>query len=60
MCTLQVRVEGPVERVPEAESTEYFHSRPRGSQVGAWVSEQSAVVKGGREEIEARCVLLGL
>jgi hypothetical protein len=33
-CLLQVRVEGLVEKLPEQESTEYYHSRPRGSQVG--------------------------
>lgn len=49
-----VRVEGRVERVPEVESEEYFQSRPRGSQVGAWVSHQSQEVSGGREEIEKR------
>ncbi|MEW5301653.1 MAG: hypothetical protein WDW36_004500 [Sanguina aurantia] len=49
----QVRVEGTVEKLPEAESTEYYHSRPRGSQIGAWVSQQSEVVEG-REVLEAR------
>jgi pyridoxamine 5'-phosphate oxidase len=47
----QVEVEGGVERVSEEESEEYFRSRPRGSRLGAWVSEQSA-------EIESREVLL--
>ncbi|KAH9616345.1 hypothetical protein KSS87_018323 [Heliosperma pusillum] len=42
----QVRVEGPVEKVSEEESERYFHSRPRGSQIGAIVSQQSSIVLG--------------
>lgn len=42
----QVRVEGSVEKVSEEESEQYFHSRPRGSQLGALVSKQSSVVNG--------------
>ncbi len=49
----QVRVEGRVEKAPEALSTEYFQSRPRSSQLGAWASPQSQVI-GSRAELEAR------
>jgi pyridoxamine 5'-phosphate oxidase len=41
----QVRIEGSVERVSVDKSTEYFQSRPRGSQLGAWVSPQSSPIK---------------
>jgi len=40
----QVRLRGPVTPLSEAESDVYFASRPRGSQVGAWASEQSEPV----------------
>jgi len=41
----QVCVAGAVTRLPAAESEAYFHSRPRGSQLGAWASNQSTVVE---------------
>jgi pyridoxamine 5'-phosphate oxidase len=53
----QVRVEGPVERVREQESAEYFASRPRGSQLAAWASRQSRPLES-REELERRYVEL--
>ncbi len=49
----QVRVEGSVESVPELESAAYFATRPRGSQLAAWASEQSRPL-GSREELERR------
>lgn len=42
----QVIVEGSVIKVPREESEAYFHSRPRASQLGAWVSQQSAIISG--------------
>lgn len=41
----QVRIEGMVSRVSESSSDEYFQSRPRPSQIGAWASPQSTMIK---------------
>jgi pyridoxamine-phosphate oxidase len=43
----QVRVVGPVEKVSREESEAYFRSRPLGSRIGAWASDQSAAIPEG-------------
>jgi pyridoxamine 5'-phosphate oxidase len=53
----QVRVTATVERLPEAESDEYFASRPRASQLGAWASAQSSVL-ADRDQLEAIVVAM--
>jgi len=49
----QVRVRGTVERLSAEASDDYFASRPRGSQIGAWASPQSEVIDD-RAELERR------
>lgn len=49
----QVRVTGAVERLNAEESAEYFHNRPRDSQIGAWASPQSAAIPS-RDVLEAQ------
>jgi len=49
----QVRVEGRVAKTSAQESSEYFRTRPRESQIGAWTSEQSQAI-GSREVLEQR------
>jgi pyridoxamine 5'-phosphate oxidase len=48
-----VRVQGSARKVSCEESDAYFKSRPKGSQIGAWVSSQSTVINS-REELEQR------
>jgi pyridoxamine 5'-phosphate oxidase len=49
----QVCASGPVSRLSEEESETYFKSRPRGSQIGAWASNQSSVIPD-RKHLERR------
>ena len=49
----QIRIEGRVERMSADESDAYFNQRPRGSQLGAWASDQSAVLPS-RETLESK------
>jgi pyridoxamine 5'-phosphate oxidase len=56
----QVIVEGAVTRIAREESEAYFHTRPRASQLGAWISQQSSIIPGRKvledamKELEAK------
>jgi pyridoxamine 5'-phosphate oxidase len=45
----QVRIEGTVEKTSQQQSADYFHSRDRGSQIGAWASKQSQKLSNENE-----------
>ena len=49
----QVKIEGSIEKISSKESLKYFLSRPKGSQLGAWVSHQSEVISS-RSLLEAK------
>jgi pyridoxamine 5'-phosphate oxidase len=51
----QIRIEGRVEQVDTQTSDRYFATRPRGSQLGAWVSDQSEVI-ASRHVLEERLI----
>lgn len=53
----QVRIEGKAVKIPAAQSDEYFASRPYSSCIGAWASEQSAVISG-YQSLLARAALM--
>lgn len=55
----QVRVEGEVHQVDDAEADEYFDSRPREARIGAWASQQSRPLEG-RFELERRVAEYGV
>lgn len=47
----QIRLDGSIEKITDEENDDYFFSRPIGSQIGAWASPQSSIIKS-REVIE--------
>lgn len=51
----QVRVSGNVEKLPSKVADEYFATRPRGSQIGAWASSQSSVVEN-RDKLDEKYI----
>ncbi len=53
----QVRIEGQVERLSDAESDAYYNSRPKGSRLGAWASPQSRVISS-RQLLEDRLAIV--
>lgn len=52
----QIRIEGRITPVSQKEADQYFATRPRGAQIGAWASDQSRVMSG-RHELKKRVAL---
>ena len=50
----QIRISGQVERISLAESTDYYHKRPRDSQIAAHISTPQSGIIAGREELQTR------
>lgn len=53
ILSLQVRIEGPVQKTSREESEKYFATRPRESQIGAWASAQSRIL-GSRKDLDQK------
>ena len=51
----QVRITGQAEKISSAESLAYFSSRPKGSQIGAWISPQSRIIES-REFLKSKLI----
>lgn len=49
----QVRIQGRISKVSEERSTNYFQKRPKGSQIGAWASNQSSIIQD-KSELQAK------
>ena len=54
----QVRIEGKIEKLSSEESDTYFQSRPKGSQIGAWTSNQSMVIENREVLVEREKYLI--
>jgi len=50
----QVRINGRIERISRKDSLAYFQSRPKSSQIGAWASPQSQIIRDDRSDLETR------
>ena len=57
MLQRQIRIEGRIEKISPEDSTAYFQSRPKGSQIGAWASNQSSIIPS-RQPLEEKVAKL--